>query len=535
MIITMLKKPSLFICLLFGLNLVFAQKNHGQINGEVSFVTSNSIYVKLEHTGQIQVGDSLFLNGKPGLVVQAKSSRSLVCHVLDGIKVEKGNGVVFYPKAKPLEVKEKVVEKPIVEEKVLDKLNEEEEEPEKKRKEVIRGRFSVSNYQNIANQRDNRNRLMTRFWVDAEHIGHSRFSFYGHVNYRQILQANINRPATYFNVYNLALKYQVSPGFHMTLGRRINPKVASLGAIDGLQIEKTLGKNYLGAILGSRPDIGTMNFNPNLLEYGAYAGRSDVGKHIYAQTTAGVIEQRNRGRIDRRYAYFQHSSTLFRRFMLFSSVEMDLYQSINGVATHTVRLPNLYVSGTYRFGKMASFMLSYDSRKRILFYETFQTEIEQLLNDDLAREGVRARFNLRPTKYLSIGLSYAQRFQNDRQNKSDNLYGSLSYSKLPLIGGRLSITYNQNKSNYLTSNILSNRYRKELISGKLDMGLYYRMASYQYFESGRIRTQHYYGGNLDFHAGKKWGISLAAERSDFNQETNYRLYARIVRRFSRIR
>ena len=89
--------------------------------------------------------------------------------------------------------------------------------------------------------------------------------------------------------------------------------------------------------------------------------------------------------------------------------------------------------------------------------------------------------------------------------------------------------------NYLRSNILSARYNRTLVKDKLDMGIYYRMADYVFVNSERIRRQHYYGGRISWHAAANWTIRLSAERADFNQEANYRVYVRLIRRFHRTR
>ena len=94
--------------------------------------------------------------------------------------------------------------------------------------------------------------------------------------------------------------------------------------------------------------------------------------------------------------------------------------------------------------------------------------MKEFLDDDIARQGVRIRVNLKPVKYFRIGGSYSKRFQSDQQNKSDNLYGYATYSKLPGIGGSVTINYNNNKSNYLTSNIASVNYSRYFLKNKLN-------------------------------------------------------------------
>ena len=176
-------------------------------------------------------------------------------------------------------------------------------------------------------------------------------------------------------------------------------------------------------------------------------------------------------------------------------------------------------------------MLSYDSRKRIIYYETLQTEIERLLDDDIARQGVRTRINFRPYKNIFAGISYSKRFQSDNGNKSDNIYGYVTLSKVPNIGGRLSLTYNRNESNYLLSNIGGARYSKEFLNGRLQTDLYYRLVFYDYTSGIDSFEQHYYGTNLSYNINRKLLVSISGELSTFDEENNIRIYSRIIQRF----
>ncbi|RMG67599.1 MAG: hypothetical protein D6722_12870 [Bacteroidetes bacterium] len=403
--------------------------------------------------------------------------------------------------------------------------------------EVIRARISASAYSAIGSQRDDRHRALGRFSLNADHIGHTGFSLDVHGTYRQIFPTDTARfdPQTrFFRLYNLALRYEAPSGTRLALGRRINPRIASLGAIDGLQVEQQLGEAYVGLIAGARPDIRTHALNPDLLQYGGYLGLQHQAGRSRTETTLGAIEQRNQGAVDRRYLYFQHSSSLGGTLLLFSSGEVDLYQRVNGDSRGDLRLSNLYAAATYRPHRKLSLMVSYDSRKQILYYETLQTEIERLLEDDLARQGVRLRLNLRPLRGLQVGGSYSKRFQSDTQNRSDNIHGYLTLYRLPGIGGRLSVTYNRNVSNYLTTDIGSLRHSRELFQGKAGLELYYRLVSYRFGEGGIPRLQHYAGTQWHLRFSRTLSLSVSGEFATFNGEQTYRVYTRLVKRFHRI-
>lgn len=509
------------------------------LEGKVTFMTSKNVYVKFDSTEKIKIGDSLSVSNTntPCLLVKNKSSNSVVCSIINECIIEKDDTVFYNSKAivENLEIENIEEETSLVSDSII--------ENSLVKKEVsylenIKARLSVASYSYLSNIRDDRHSLMTRFSLTTNHINNSKFSIETYLNYRKNFISE-DRSSTiktsFFNVYNMALKYDIDTTFSVTVGRKINYKASSLGAIDGLQAEKYFGKNYVGVLVGFRPDYIDYSFNSDLFQYGAYIGRLTNSENFYSQTTLGFAEQTNSGEIDRRYLYFQHSSRLFSKLNLFSSMELDIYRKIGDVESNDTRLTNLYVSARYRFNRKVSLSLSYDSRKRIIYYQTFQTNIERILDEDIARQGLRARVNVRPWKYISTGLSYSKRFQNDTENKSDNIYAYLNLSKVPAIGGRLYLTYNMNSSNYLDNNIASIRYSTSFFDQRLNAEIYYRFVNYEYVRNIPNFSQNYFGTYLSYYLDRTLIVSLSGEFTTYEQENNFRINTRIIKRFYRKR
>ena len=524
-----------FLCFI-----VSGQESSQLIKGQVSFITSNNVYVKFDNTSTINVGDTLQVSGMNigCLLVKNKSSSSVVCSIINNCEINKGDEVLHIISKNTEEILEDKSDRnkvTIIEDIAVKK---EGQKKESLYKERIKGRISASGYSTLSNIRKDRHRIMSRFSIYADHIADSKFSFESYLSYRQNIYAEETTTPVkneFFKVYGLSARFDAHPTLSFVVGRKINPKISSLGAIDGLQVEKYIGKNYIGAIAGFRPDIYDYNFNSDLFEYGGYIGRRSDHKNFFSETTLGFLEQRNAGEIDRRYTYFQHSSTIFKKLYLFSTLELDIYNRVNGLTSNDIRLTNLFASARYRFNRYFNATLSFDSRKRILYYETFQTEIERLLDDDIARQGVRIRINGRPTDNVNAGFSYSKRFQSDDQNKSDNIYLYLGLSKIPGIGGRVSVNYNVNSSNYLQSNVLSLRHSRTLIKNKLNADFYYRLVNYIYLNSNIFNTtlnQNYYGANLSLYITRKLMLSVSGEYSNTDQENNYRIYTKLVKRFN---
>ncbi len=81
---------------------VTAQTNNkpNKLDGEVSFATSENIYLRFKTTEPLVSGDTVYLvNGsqlKPCLIIQQKSSVSVIATTLEGCSVKKGDKVAYF-------------------------------------------------------------------------------------------------------------------------------------------------------------------------------------------------------------------------------------------------------------------------------------------------------------------------------------------------------------------------------------------------------------------------------------------------------
>lgn len=503
------------------------------VQGEVTFLTSQHVYVKFANTEGIAVKDTLGLvkNGAstPCLVVSSMSSTSCVCTVISGCKPDKQDRIQARARVAAMESARPSREsRSRAGQAVRDSLG--------ARSERIRGRISAASYSNMLSARDNDHRMMYRFSLTAANIANSKFSAETYLNYRMLYPANLERypqRTDLFNVYNLAVSYAPDSNTTLTLGRKINNSASSLGAIDGLQAEQRFGSLFGGVIAGFRPDIYTYGLNTSLLQYGGYVGAQVDSRSITSRSTVGLLQQTNSGMVDRRYAYLQHSTTFKGNLNIFSTAELDLYSTVQSGA----RLTNLFVSGRYRFGRRVDFFASYDSRRRVVFFETFRNEVEMLLDDDLARQGMRFRLNVRPTKTLSVGAAYSRRFQADGANASDNISANVNINRDPAGAGQWSVQANRNTSNYLTSDVLSFRHVRVLIANRLSTSLYYRILEYRYTsrpEGSRLAaqvSQRYYGADLTLTIARTFTFMILGELSTILEERNYRLNMSLTKRF----
>ena len=526
-------------CLMMSLHLTgVSQVNQETQEGRVTFVTAQNVYAQFEHMEEVQPGDTLYqLVGTKKtaiLIVLRKSRTSSVCQTLPGYEPKKGDQILHYITIR--DETEESLPSPIPTQEDGTKNTPEESRLIRRnltvaKKQEIHGRVSLASYSLFSSESENRHSALMRFNLNAKRINQSPLSLISSMNYRRNfpVEQSSTRKSAFFRVYNLALSYQSEDDLNVTLGRRINNNYSSLGAIDGLQLEKTWNNISAGVITGFRPDIRDHGFNANQFEYGAFLGLNSPRSKRYHRTTIGILEQRSKGAVDRRYTYFQHSSRPLDRLNLFGSFEIDIYRKIGEITGVKPRVTNLYVSARYRLSNKVSFSLSYDSRLRVIYYETLKTEVEQLLEDE-ARQGFRLSLNARPFNWVYAGVNISTRFQRNETNKSRNINVFMGFRQIPYIDGKFNITFNTNKSDYLESQIFSLRYQRSF--GKiLTTDVYIRDVSYEYAFNEWQDNQVYYGLNVNLRITRQRSIQLLFERAIRSREVNHRLNARAVNRF----
>ncbi len=528
----------LFIILFFTLcRLMMAGQNETLMKGTVSYISSQQVYVKFETTENITIGDTLFSQKEgrlvPVLVIINKSSVSCVGVPVPPERLNIGDEI-YHRKIEKEEEKKPLEEPP-----------ETRPEPAVKPKpstpgliadgftEDIRGRFSVASYSNLSEVRTD-HRMRYTFSMQGDYLGDSRFSTDIFATFRHTLdhwdevRANIKNA---LKVYSFSASYDFSKTSALSLGRKINPKLSGMGAIDGVQYEKGIGDYYVGVVAGTRPDHLDYGFNIDLQQAGVYFGRHSTAKNDYQQTTLAIIEQRNRFKTDRRFVYFQHSGNLAKNLNAFGSLEVDLYERFNEQPKSTVSLTNLYASLRYRATKNLNFSAAYDTRKNVLYFETFKSYIDSLVENE-TRQGLRFDVNFRPFKWVTWGGGTSWRFQKDNGNLSRNLNSYLTFSRIPWLEATGVLSVNFLHTNYLDSKIFGVRFSKDIIPGKLDADIYYRFVDYQYKSSSLNIRQNIAGVSLSARITRQLGFYIYYEGTLDNRDKLYnRFNSKIVKRF----
>ncbi len=518
-----LSRPIMVVQLLFMFCplVVRAQSNKAQ-TGAVSFVTSTRVYIKFDNTQAILPGDTLyrFVNDQltPSVVVEKKSSLSVVARLLAGQKPAKGDLMQFNGR-NINSGNDAVPAKQLLE----------------KKKDPIKGSVSVGSYVQASSATDFNARNMARVRFNMNEINDSRLSISTYFIYRQNLEASedtIYQSPGLFNIYNLFLKYEKKDDYSFGVGRKINRRVASLGMIDGVHLEKQLGILHVGGIAGFRPNFRNNGFSTDKPQMGAYLGIAHNSNGKSLDLTVGLLEQKNGSAIDRRYIYAQGMANLGFGFNLFSSAEMDLYTLNSDLTQGGNRLTNFHLSANYRFNKKVRFSASYDNRKQIIFYETFQTNLERLIADDEARQGIRARVTLKPFKRVTIGAAYGKRYQNSMANASDNYNVFGSIRNMPIIGGIVSANLNVNQSNYLNSVSATFRHSRYYFRNKVSASTYLRSVAYSHNPERDVTILHQFAGSqFNYLFGNNFSLGGLVEFSLRKSEYKSRFNIQLTKRF----
>jgi len=516
---------------------ILAQSPVQPESGTISYITSQNVYVRFQTTENIDPGDTLFISDGdkeiPVLIVENLSSISAVCQPISD--QELSVNMTLWARKKNIAIEtaptaeEEIVPVPAVSETYEDTLK----EPEKKElQQQLTGRFGISSYTNFSNtEADNSQKMRYTAAVAIMNIAGSRLSFDSYISFVHSNQNWDRIQSNIFNglkIYAFSLNYDFNETTRLLLGRKINPKLSSMGAIDGLQFEKKIGSFSIGAVAGSRPDYKDYSVNFSLLQGGVYVGHEYKQSGKYMQSTLAFIQQMNSGNTDRRFLYLQHMNTLVKNLFFMGTAEVDLYKMVDSVKSSDFKLSNLYLSIRYRVIRQLSFTLSYNARQNIIYYETYKNIIDQLNDETL--QGFRFQVNASPFRNFSLGATAAYRYRKDDPSATRNLYAYATYSSVPFIRASLTGSFTWLETGYVKGKIYSIGLNKDLVAGKLSGGLSYRYVDYTFANSENALAQNLAEINLMWRIMKKLSFSVYYEGTFESINHYHRIYINLTQR-----
>jgi hypothetical protein len=509
------------------------QSTESWLKGSITFRSSQHVYVGFTNTKGIQVGDTLFVEDKglrkPIFVVQNLSSQSCLCLPINQTTV--GDAALIYARiqstvttstpetAKHLETTESVTTKAIEQSLQVS---------EKQRTPRFDGKLALTSYTQFSSF-GNSERLRYNLSLQAQHIDSSAFSAETNLSFshRNTVWKGL---ADALKVYSLAVTYEANEHLNLTLGRKINPDMANIGAVDGIQVEYKLKTLSYGMLVGARPDYFTYSFNPDLLQVGAFVGHTVQTPTSNYQTTLAVFNQMNAFKTDRRFAYIQHSNNLLKHVTAFASAEIDFYTLKNGLPATTFQWTSTYLSLRYRPWKKLALNLSYDARKNTYYYETFKNQLDSLIDRE-TRQGLRLGFNYQPFDTWIWGGNAGYRFKQSDASPSINATTFLTVTAIPIIDASATVDATLLRTSYLNGTVYGLRINRDVFNDKVYTELSYRLVNYSYTHSQRTLLQHIPEASFSWRMAKKWMISFNAEGSFDADDTSARLYINLTKRF----
>jgi hypothetical protein len=511
----------------------------GIIYGKISYISSQNVYVKFDITDKIRIGDTLYFKNEkafvPVLVVMNQSSTSCICKPVSNIplsvsmmvaaKISTGGEMNTPEQTQALHEETKMDSSIVSVDTGKIKTTD---------KQKITGNIGVSAYSNTSNiNTADSYRFQYLFMLNALNIANSKISAESYISFRHekgqwnLVQDNLFQA---LKIYNLSISYNNDKNTRVVLGRRINPKISSIGAIDGIQFEYKWRDFFMGAILGSRPDNTDYSFDITLPQYGAYLGHGLTNSSGEMHSSVAFIEQMNTSKTDRRFAYFQHSNSLLKNLYFFGSVEIDLYKNINENPENTFSLASSYLFLRVKPFKRLSLSASYDNRKNVIYYETYKSYINQIIDIE-ARQGISFQMNYSVLKNISFGFKTGYRFPNKNSKESRNLYGYISYSNIPIIGSSVTIAMNSLETSYINGKILNLNIDRNFFKGKLYTNGGYQWVKYSFYGNEITIIQHVINLSASWRFYKSFSFSVNYEKTLENSDQYNRLVFQIRKRF----
>jgi hypothetical protein len=525
--------------LVFSLN-ASAQKNLEVLQGKVSFISSQNIYVKFQSTAGLSAGDTLFsFSGSkrvPVLIVRNLSSTSTACTAISKTTPSVGDAIAGFKKAVAPVPEKKTDEKvaPSIPPASVKKSLPVKSQEGKKSNQRIRGSISAISYSNFSNTAGtNSNQFRYNFSIDARNIANSKISAETYISFRHKegqWDEVKNNIFSALKIYNLAVSYDPTKSTHISIGRKINPEISGIGAVDGIQAEQAFGKFSIGGLAGFRPDYVDFGFNPDLLQYGGWLGFKSESDAGYFRNTLAVVQQTNSGKTDRRFLSFNLSGSLARKLSLLGSFEADLFELKDSLPKNTFNPTALYFSLRYRITDNFSLSGSYDSRKNIIYYETYKSFIDIALENEM-RKSFRLSANYRITDNMVLGLDAGYRYLKSDPSQSKNASGYFSYSNIPWLNVTATLSGTYLESAYLNGKIFGATITKDLFNNHLQLSGGYRYIDYSFTESLMNSLENIAETSLTLQFLKTMSFSVNYELTFESSNKYNRLYMQLRKRF----
>jgi len=507
--------------------------------GVVSYVSAQNVYVRFENTEKLAVGDSLWSSNRPVLVINRKSSISVISSCIDSLfNIEQGDTVYHIQNASNIveTPEEDSIKRDGLKQTILFSNTFSNREISKTTKEIEpswdwNGNLGWSS-------RLNRTFVSTANRTNLRQFG--RFNVRGQSPDEQNpLRVNISGNYQHYstdfsersdypkagrlNLYQAQLGYQVNDRIDVTAGRGFQPNLIGVGILDALNMNFQSDASHFGLVAGFSPDISSFQPNTQRPIFGARVGTNINKKKASFQFDLAWFDQYYEGKLDRRIINSQGSLNTD-RVNFFYLLETDLSNQ-----TLPLKLQSVYSSIRVRLSKRWSVFSSYDTRLPLIYWSSYsQKRIDNLALQE-RQNGWRTRLRFQANKSLSIGMNMTIR---SWQTASQMYLGGIDVYQNKWFWKGGSFNYRMNIADYgIWQNVQQLvRFRQRI--KQTSFSLFYRSVLFaRRYTMNSLFNQNYMGVQSSFPLPNNYILSAFAEYDIQQQQQQLIFYLTLNKRF----
>ncbi|MBI5646578.1 MAG: hypothetical protein HY962_06570 [Ignavibacteriae bacterium] len=389
--------PVVCLCVLFATR---AAAQPSRVSGEITYVTSASVYVSMGTNQGFDVGDTLRVTKKETtlavLVVTSVSSRSMATRILvkngplaDGDKVD-GTPRRAAPDMRPRVPLDTAAAGTVRDDTtraggtqtipaVASPLAQRPRQ-EAPADNTVRGRVSVQYYalrgSGTTALAFSQPALSLQFSADHLFALPLQFTLYSNHRYdaRDAALRSSNAGARLTNrIFQLAAEYGgMDAPFSATLGRFLAPQVGGVGTFDGaMMIGRSAGWEA-GIAAGSQPGYRESEVNtddPKAALFVSYT-RGDWQSTRY-QGGAAFAQTYKGGALDRGFIYLQNTLAFAEGISIYQNASIDMYDSAPQGVASSPHLSDIFLSASWRALRWLSLNGSVASRRNVYYLRSF--------------------------------------------------------------------------------------------------------------------------------------------------------------------
>ncbi len=500
--------------------------------GTVSYISNTHIYVRFSELRGLELGDTLFKEEIPVLIVSKKSSISTINLRLDTSQLQLGDTIWYWEKTglNPNEIeKARNGKNQVIQFSDTAKTKTKTKEIPSKIwdwKGNISG--SIRNNQTLVSEKNrNTSRILGRYSVQGTTQSlkfPTRVSLMG--NYQQYTSSFSDKNYPQLGrlyIFQAHVNTAIHSNLNVQLGRGFQNGFSSLGAIDALSARYKSGGLGVTATMGFAPNIRTYGMDLNRPTVGAAADYSGYSK--YAQWSLGLawFDQYYQAKIDRRLMVMQGSLSLDKAHV-FYVLESDLTR---GIRQH--RWQSVFISSRYQISPKLRIFASYDTRYPWIFWNSYdQVSIENLMDRELQR-GLRFRLQYRSGKNSTWGLHATYR---GSQTQSNMILGGMNYNRRNLFVKGSSVSYRISIADYGHWQNAQQLLRWRQSIRKTDFSMFYRNVVFaRRYSSVGVFQQSYIGMSSGIPLKNRMEFEAFAEYDLQQQQQQLLIYFTLNKRF----